>query len=1113
MNMKQILTLIFFLCLIAKINAQNIHCSEEHAKKGYSLYIQSFEKDTFDGNLNFIFILKAMDTIKLGNLLHIQSANPFFSGSAQVNNTLDSLVVGDSIIFNLNVDYNVDSIPFYPLNFDITFTDSTLNTCTNHIENVLAKVYFTPWNTVEVWSLFDFHALKRLWIAPINNPQRIYIDKNTLPISDIVSDTLADTSGLFYTMQIKGLAYAIPFNQPDTFGHDSVEIMDSTSYYSSLFINECGIGRKKFTGRIQNLRIYSWYTPIGSTTQIKVWLKNAKVEFRTNRWPEAIIVKGKTDNDGYVTDMDGNRDFNFSFCAGSGHTFKEVTMQISMCDPNNSNRLRVKDAGSWQDYFVHVTPDIDLGYSTSHPIVSGQFATQLGDWWEYAIPIDNYGLLYTQLGWAKEYTNNEWIGTGKSLNKNLAIKIEEDNWLHDRSDVAHYNPINNTIHLGTNKYMTEGTIFHEFGHYVFTDIYGSWNYFGKHTHFRTWNNVSPSMTMSEGVANAFAAIMDEMTWAILGNVSNERLYHQRPIFRNLDISGFAIERLSAPVLSEHYLASVMLDLWDGVNNYNQYGNASTPELNDNIGINNFDNFEMSFKDLCAVFWNNKGNINNLYDLYNLLINNSGCSNKGYIRRIFQFNSENIQGGLSAANFPQFNTDDISFPHSFSENGYNILKIVPFGNGYRPAKFTLKNHYFGLDRNVSILDNTINNFNLDKYIIMYNGSIVKESQNTQYISDNLNITNGAILEFNTNNSPMFYNDGTILLSGQSLVQPNSILNVDVCDLTKIEADNNGEIIVGGSPERVATVNFSNNSILELNNTSTLTINNNSSLTIEPGATLVIHPGAQIILNGPNAVLHIKGKIILEIDAEFNPIAGANGFGQLIVENHTGEFQIESKGNNKIIIDPITKPTINTQYNLIVIGEKGLHTGETYQISEFRINNANVLIKDNSLITSKAFRFNVFNSNIYGEQNLNSKGLLAFESLCNINNCRFEYLNSAFTYFLLNGIYAQQEIRNSQFIKCKTSINMNGANVKVKNCLFNWFGRYGDIGIRSLSSGGGDVFLDNTFQLPSNPFNNNISKSLQYVGKDAKIYRNIFVDGNVAIDNKDGNLFLECNNFQS
>lgn len=65
MNMKQILTLIFLLCLIAKINAQHIHCSEEQAKKGYSLYIQSFEKDTFDGNLNLDMVFQLQNILVL----------------------------------------------------------------------------------------------------------------------------------------------------------------------------------------------------------------------------------------------------------------------------------------------------------------------------------------------------------------------------------------------------------------------------------------------------------------------------------------------------------------------------------------------------------------------------------------------------------------------------------------------------------------------------------------------------------------------------------------------------------------------------------------------------------------------------------------------------------------------------------------------------------------------------------------------------------------------------------------------------------------------------------------------------------------------------------------
>jgi hypothetical protein len=42
--MKQILTLIFLLCLIAKTNAQHIHCSEEHAKKATHFIFKVLKK-------------------------------------------------------------------------------------------------------------------------------------------------------------------------------------------------------------------------------------------------------------------------------------------------------------------------------------------------------------------------------------------------------------------------------------------------------------------------------------------------------------------------------------------------------------------------------------------------------------------------------------------------------------------------------------------------------------------------------------------------------------------------------------------------------------------------------------------------------------------------------------------------------------------------------------------------------------------------------------------------------------------------------------------------------------------------------------------------------------
>lgn len=486
---------------------------DEAGSKGFSIWFESYELDSVNGSLDLKIILHALDTIKLGDKL-VLYATGFSTDVVTVVNTKDSLVFGDTIIFNLKLNYNTDSIPFYPMDINLTLLDSQTGYGVNGTYHKQIKVFFTPWNSIELWNLTDFHALKRVWIADNKIPMtRIFIDKDSLPTTDITGDTLLSDSGTFYIRKIKGLAFAIPFNQPDSFGHDS--IMENDAPSSIYRANGCGWGRKEFTGRIADFRIYTWYNPSGNNP-VKVWLKNAKVQLSVNRAPGAIIKECKTDNEGYVTDMGNNRSFNFDFCAGKGHTFKEVTLIISMCDPNNSNTLRVKDASSWQDFFVHVTPDIDLEYSSQHPVISGRLGTQVGTWWEYGLPVDHYGLLYTQLGWAKEYSNNELAGTDMQVTQNLAVKIEEDKWIQDQSEVAHYNPVNRTIHLGKDRYTNEGTVFHEYGHHFFRHIYGNWDYPGNNTHYGTWNNVHSKMTMGEGMADAFSAIMDEMTWNILG---------------------------------------------------------------------------------------------------------------------------------------------------------------------------------------------------------------------------------------------------------------------------------------------------------------------------------------------------------------------------------------------------------------------------------------------------------------------------------------------------------------------------------------------------------------------------------------------------------------------
>jgi hypothetical protein len=283
---------ILFLLFSLNVNGQTKFCEEE-ASKGFYFQVKSFEKDSIDGNLSIEVKLHATDTIYLGSHLILECKSKLLNGFITSNNLLDSLVYGDSITFTLNLQYNIDSIPFYPMSLNLELKDSIGEDSINSKYYTECKIYFTPWNTVEVWNIYDFHNIKRLWLTGNDNPERVYIDKNSLPNTDIIADTLSDTLGNFYIRQIPGLAFAIPYNSPDTFNYEFNETNPygvAGNYSGSKRSDGCGVGRKKFTGRIQNFRIYTTYAPIGNPSNpVKVWLKNAKIEFRVNRWPDPII--------------------------------------------------------------------------------------------------------------------------------------------------------------------------------------------------------------------------------------------------------------------------------------------------------------------------------------------------------------------------------------------------------------------------------------------------------------------------------------------------------------------------------------------------------------------------------------------------------------------------------------------------------------------------------------------------------------------------------------------------------------------------------------------------------------------------------------------------------
>lgn len=160
-------------------------------------------------------------------------------------------------------------------------------------------------------------------------------------------------------------------------------------------------------------------------------------------------------------------------------------------------------------------------------------------------------------------------------------------------------------------------------------------------------------------------------------------------------------------------------------------------------------------------------------------------------------------------------------------------------------------------------NLWNSFNYGKPAL--SGNIIASNKPYNNILYSLDVQAGGVLSVNK--------QGVIGFQGGSYItQPSSTLvlhsNGDPCDNTQIRVFDGGSFELGDpSNFNRAIVYIHRNSTLELFPGSTLLVNQNSLLIIEKGATLIMHPGANIILNGSEAVLEMRGRLVLSDYAQF------------------------------------------------------------------------------------------------------------------------------------------------------------------------------------------------------------------------------------------------------
>jgi len=296
---------------------------------------------------------------------------------------------------------------------------------------------------------------------------------------------------------------------------------------------------------------------------------------------------------------------------------------------------------------------------------------------------------------------------------NLSVKIE----FGDDIENAFYRDISRTIHLGGGRngdgpYLNERTIYHEFGHFFCYHLHGhsTWPNSGG-THTWEHNNRTEDLTMSEGLANGFAAIMDKMNF-IFDNDGVGGQVEFRTAFL-IDIADNNQNFLTSPYLSERYLATCMLDLWDGVNNYSSYNvNQILYPYNqgDEIMNQTMDNIEVSLLTIFKPLWENKTEVRSINTYYNLLLNDVACNQKSAFQQVWQYNASNIDGSITnTANFPLFNTDELRTFTSFTENGKKLNDV----GSWVEIDEDIPNN-IEVERNITELNSVSQSYNFTKF---------------------------------------------------------------------------------------------------------------------------------------------------------------------------------------------------------------------------------------------------------------------------------------------------------------------------------------------------------------------------------------------------------------
>lgn len=452
-----------------------------------------------------------------------------------------TLTVGDSVDVTMAVSKN-SYVPFFPqrLSFEVKALTAQTDTAPVSTYTTIAKanVYFTPYNTIEVWDETDFHNLKRTWLTPAigTDTTRRNIDKADLPVSapepnwgSIGQDDrdIVFVPGLAYAIRQPAVDPVIKMNfhqdtSPEPDGEN--ERNDATALFT-----------RTFTGIIRGRLISTYLNDWGDVVQIPL---------------AGVLVKLKE----YDTPF--NEEFGEATTDPGGNFFIPYNVSQTAFEGKHVE-LFLKIKSKNRRYDIEVKESAILGSSHETVIQLGKYGRTV-DLYLGSVNLDreHWRLLHWAVR-AWDYCSAQ----GVQLPKDMSILPYRDNrassFLPDGLLGFALSGTRPTIRVVTGDGDDEGVMRHEFGHFIMWALQGA-NYvfpLSMSFHHQWENETHPRLAMTEGWADAVEMILDAVYWGEDMEFGRSKSYGYES--QNIQDS------IKNGVFSEYYFACALYDLWDG----------------------------------------------------------------------------------------------------------------------------------------------------------------------------------------------------------------------------------------------------------------------------------------------------------------------------------------------------------------------------------------------------------------------------------------------------------------------------------------------------------------------------------------------------------------------